>query len=153
MALRVYAPVAGRIVETADIPDPVFAAGLVGPGVAIDPDPDAGRTVVSPITGRLVKLHPHAFVVAGADGPGVLVHLGIDTVQLKGEGFTLHAAEGDDVEAGQQLVSWSPADVVAGGRSPVVPVVALDAAHDLLVPSADVESDVVAGEELFTIGG
>jgi PTS system glucose-specific IIA component len=153
MPLHVYAPVTGRVVATEDIPDPVFSAGLVGPGVAIDPDHEAGRVAVAPIAGRLVKLHPHAFVVAGADGRGVLVHLGIDTVQLKGEGFTLHAAEGDEVEAGQHLVTWSPSDVVTGGRSPVVPVVALDVAVDLLVPSAVEESDVVAGEELFTIGG
>ena len=153
MALRVLAPVAGRVVATADVPDPVFSAGLVGPGVAIDPDPEAGRSAVSPITGTLVKLHPHAFVVAGADGQGVLVHLGIDTVQLKGEGFTLHAAEGDAVEAGQQLVTWSPSDVVTGGRSAVVPVVALDVAPDALAPSAVEGSDVVAGDELFTVGG
>ena len=152
MALRVYAPVAGRVIATSDIPDPVFSAGMVGPGVAIDPDPGAGRSAVSPISGTVVKLHPHAFVVAGADGRGVLVHLGIDTVQLKGEGFTLHAAEGDAVEAGQELVTWSPSDVAAGGRSPVVPVVALDVAPELLVPTAAEETDVVAGEELFTVG-
>ena len=54
----------------------------------------------------------------------MLVHLGIDTVQLKGEGFTLLAAEGDDVEAGAPVVEWDPAAVEAGGRSPVCPVVA-----------------------------
>jgi len=153
MMLRVYAPVTGRVVATEEIPDPVFSAGLIGPGVAIDPDPGAGNVAVSPIDGTLVKLHPHAFVVTDAQGRGVLVHLGIDTVQLKGQGFTLHASEGDRVEAGQELVTWSPSDVAAGGRSPVVPVVMLDVAPDLIVPTAGEESDVVAGEELFTVDG
>jgi PTS system N-acetylglucosamine-specific IIA component len=76
------------------------------------------------------------------------VHLGIDTVQLKGEGFTLLAAEGDDVEAGDPVVEWDPAAVEAGGRSPVCPVVALDAAADALrvVTSG---GDVAAGARLF----
>jgi PTS system N-acetylglucosamine-specific IIA component len=81
-SLTVLAPVAGTVVATADIDDPVFSAGLVGPGTAVEPD-DGGE-VVAPITGRIVKMHPHAFVVQHDDGHAVLVHLGIDTVQLGG---------------------------------------------------------------------
>ena len=125
--LQVLAPVPGTVVAMADVPDPVFAAALVGPGVAVDPSRSLQRAV-SPIGGRIVKLHPHAFVVVTQDGRGVLVHLGIDTVQLKGQGFTLLAAEGDEVASGAPVVEWDPAAVEAGGRSPVCPVVALDAA-------------------------
>ena len=74
------------MVPLSETPDPVFAGEMVGPGVAIDPDPGE-TTVVSPIAGKVVKVHPHAFVVLGADGVGVLVHLGINTVRLEGKGF------------------------------------------------------------------
>ena len=148
MLLQVLAPVPGRVVPMADVPDPVFAASLVGPGVALDPSRSRHRAV-APVGGRIVKLHPHAFVVVIPDGRGVLVHLGIDTVQLKGEGFTLLAAEGDEVEAGAPVVEWDPAAVEVGGRSPICPVVALDAAADDIRVVAD-GGEVAAGAELFT---
>lgn len=123
--LRVVSPMAGHSLEVDDVPDPVFAAGLVGPGVAIRPRP--GRQVaVSPVSGVLVKLHPHAYVVVDDTGQGVLVHLGIDTVHLQGKGFTLLGEEGSRVESGQPIVSWDPAEVQGAGRSAVSAVVALD---------------------------
>jgi len=127
-SLVLLAPVAGRVVALQDVPDPVFAQELVGPGLAIDPERDGEAKVVSPVDGTIVKLHAHAFVVAVADERAVLVHLGLDTVQLGGVGFTLHAAEGDAVAAGDVVVTWNPGAVAAGGRSPVCPVVALDGA-------------------------
>jgi PTS system glucose-specific IIA component len=122
----VLAPVGGTAVGLAAVPDPVFSAGMVGPGTAIDPQRAPGWAV-APIAGKIMKLHPHAYVIVGDDGKGVLVHLGIDTVQLRGAGFQALAAEGDRVRAGQPVVAWDPVAVEAGGRSPVCPVVALDA--------------------------
>ncbi|RJL30445.1 PTS sugar transporter subunit IIA [Bailinhaonella thermotolerans] len=143
----VVAPVGGAVVGLANVPDPVFAQAMVGPGTAIEPDREPGEAV-SPIDGKIIKLHPHAYVVVGDDGRGVLVHLGIDTVQLKGEGFRLLAAEGDRVSAGQPVVAWDPAAIEAAGRSPVCPVVALDAQAGAL---SDVQESgqVTRGAELF----
>ncbi len=149
MAMDVLSPVAGRAIPLTEVPDPVFSGGMVGPGVGIDPERAAG-TAVAPISGTIVKLHPHAYVISG-DGGSVLVHLGIDTVQLKGEGFTVHATEGTSVAAGEAIVSWDPAAVEAGGKSPAVPVVALEGAAAQL--SAVVESGAVAaGDVLFVWG-
>ncbi|MFI6501597.1 PTS glucose transporter subunit IIA [Nonomuraea typhae] len=142
----VLAPVEGAAVGLAAVPDPVFSAGMVGPGTAIDPLRGPGKAV-APIPGKIMKLHPHAYVIVGDDGRGVLVHLGIDTVQLKGEGFQLLAAEGDRVSAGQPVVAWDPAAIEAGGRSPVCPVVALDAAAEAVTGVA--VGDVHVGDELF----
>jgi PTS system N-acetylglucosamine-specific IIA component len=143
--LAVLSPVAGRVLPLAEVPDPVFAGALVGPGVAVAP---AGgpAAAVAPVAGTIVTLHPHAFVIAAAAGQGVLVHLGLDTVQLKGAGFTLLAAQGDLVAAGQPIVAWDPAAVEAGGRSAICPVVALDAAADRL---ADVATGTVAAGALL----
>lgn len=142
----VLAPVEGAAVGLSAVPDPVFSAGMVGPGTAIDPSRGPGKAV-APIAGKIMKLHPHAYVIVGDDGKGVLVHLGIDTVQLKGEGFRLLAAEGDRVSAGQPVVAWDPAAIEAGGRSPVCPVVALDASAGSVTEV--VMGAVHVGDELF----
>ncbi|MGW3342759.1 PTS sugar transporter subunit IIA [Nonomuraea rubra] len=143
----VLAPMEGTAVGLAAVPDPVFSAGMVGPGTAIDPLRGPGKAV-APIAGKIMKLHPHAYVIVGDDGKGVLVHLGIDTVQLKGAGFQLLAAEGDRVSAGQPVVAWDPSAIEAGGRSPVCPVVALDALSEELTGVA--EGTVHVGDELFS---
>lgn len=147
-ALTVLAPLGGVVTAMADVPDPVFGGELVGPGLAIDPARDGLVEVVAPIDGTIMKLHPHAFVVQAADGRATLVHLGLDTVQLGGVGFTLLATEGDVVAAGDVVVRWTPADVAAGGRSPVCPVVALDGAG-AVEPVAPVGASVQVGDALF----
>ena len=146
-ALTVLAPVPGRALAMSEVPDPVFAGAMVGPGAAVDPVRES-IDAIAPISGTIAKLHPHAFVITTADGAGVLVHLGIDTVQLKGEGFELLAQEGSEVEAGTPLVRWNPADIEAGGRSPVSPVVALDAEADA-VTEIRTSGDVAVGDPLF----
>lgn len=151
-ALTVLAPVTGTVVDVSEVDDPVFSAGLVGPGLAIEPDGVRGGEAVAPITGKIVKLHPHAFVVQHDDGRAVLVHLGIDTVKLGGEGFTTHASEGDVVQRGTVLVTWDPAAVRDGGKSAVCPVVALEATPDAVDRLAQVGTLVEHGEDLLTWG-
>ena len=150
--LTVLVPVTGTVVDVSEVDDPVFSAGLVGPGLAVEPDDAQGGEAVAPITGTVVKLHPHAFVVQHDDGRAVLVHLGINTVQLGGDGFTTHVAQGAHVERGTVLVSWDPKAVRAGGRSAVCPVVALEAAPDAVTPLAEVGTWAARGEELLTWG-
>jgi sugar PTS system EIIA component len=145
--LQVLAPLPGRVLPLSEVPDPVFAGAMVGPGAAVDP-PRGPVQAVAPVDGRIAKLHPHAFVVVTSSGRGVLVHLGIDTVQLQGEGFRLLAAEGDEVTAGTPLVEWDTAAVEAGGRSPVSPVIALDAPPEA-IGEAVTGGQVEAGAELF----
>lgn len=149
--LQVLAPCPGRVVAMAHVPDPVFAEEMVGPGVAIEPDP--GPTVVlSPITGTVLKVHPHAFVVLG-DGVGVLVHLGINTVRLDGEGFEVLTSQGTAVAAGDPMIRWDPATIPSSvdGQdvSTVVPVVVMDAPRGSVTSDA-VGGPVTAGDLLFT---
>ncbi|HEV3462603.1 MAG TPA: PTS glucose transporter subunit IIA [Actinomycetota bacterium] len=145
--LPVLAPLPGRVLPLSEVPDPVFAGAMVGPGAAVDP-PRGPVQAVAPVDGRIAKLHPHAFVVVTSSGRGVLVHLGIDTVQLEGEGFRLLAAEGEEVSAGTPLVEWDTAAVEAGGRSPVSPVIALDAPPEAIGETVT-GGQVEAGAELF----
>lgn len=151
MNLRVGSPVAGTTAELARVPDPVFAQAMVGPGMAVWP---AGgpADAVAPVDGTIATLHPHAFVVATGDGRAVLVHLGIDTVKRQGEGFTVHVAAGEPVNAGQPVIGWHPEAMREAGYSPVVPVIALEAKEQAIsVPS--VGTTVGAGQELFVWAG
>ena len=147
--VTVLAPVGGVVRAMADVPDPVFGGELVGPGLAIDPARDGVVDVIAPIDGTIVKLHAHAFVITADADHSALVHLGLDTVQLGGAGFTLHAHEGDVVTAGTVVVSWDPAAVEAGGRSPMCPVVALDAKREAITELVAAGTELRSGAALF----
>ncbi|MFJ9378564.1 PTS glucose transporter subunit IIA [Streptomyces sp. NPDC101455] len=144
----VTSPLVGRAIGLTEVPDPVFSGAMVGPGTAIDPVREPSEAV-SPVDGVIVSLHPHAFVVVDSEGHGVLTHLGIDTVQLNGEGFELLVNKGDTVTRGQSVVRWNPAAVEAAGKSPVCPIVALEATADALSGLRE-DGDVKAGDSLFT---
>ncbi len=147
--LSVRSPVSGTASGLSEVPDPVFAKGLVGPGISVTPVHES-HDVAAPIDGTVVKLQAHAFVIADERGRGVLVHLGIDTVRLDGEGFeTLleGSGKGHHVTAGTPLVRWNPADVQQRGFSVAVPVVALDAGENTVTHVTS--GSVSQGEELF----
>ena len=148
----VLAPVAGRAVPLADVPDPVFSQGMVGYGAAVDP-PSGVIDAVAPVSGKILKLLPHAYIVMTPDNVGVLVHLGIDTVRLNGEGFTTHVSQGDEVTAGQVIITYDVPSVQAKGLNPIVPVVVMDEREPGNVAVADAVttgSEIVAGASLFT---
>jgi PTS system N-acetylglucosamine-specific IIA component len=138
-----------------DVPDPVFAEAMVGPGAAVDP-PRRVLDAVSPVDGTLVKVHPHAFVVQADDGVAVLVHLGIDTVRLEGAHFTVRAEAGAHLTAGDVVTTWDVAAVEAEGLNPIVPVIALEQPAEAVVvadvvTAAGDEAAVEAGDPLFTV--
>jgi sugar PTS system EIIA component len=148
---EVLAPLPGRVVALADVPDPVFAGLIVGAGLAVEPEDGATEVlVVSPVTGRVMKVHPHAFVVLDESGAGVLVHLGIDTVRLDGAGFTVHVADGDEVEQGARMITFDPTAVRRAGYSAVCPVVVMQSKAESIEPAVAVGSSVGPGAPLFT---
>ena len=149
---QVQAPVAGRAVRLEEVPDPVFSQGMVGYGAAVDP-PREVVVAVAPVSGKLLRLMPHAYVVMTADNVGILVHLGLDTVALKGEGFTAHAAQGDEVTAGQPIITYDVPAIEAKGLNPIVPVVVMDERESSnVIPSGAVVggTDIASGADLFT---
>lgn len=150
----VLAPVTGRAVPLSDVPDPVFSAGMVGYGAAVDP-PHEVIEAVAPVTGKVLKLMPHAYVIMTADNVGVLVHLGLDTVALDGEGFTTHVSQGDEVTAGQKVTTYDVPAIVAKGLNPIVPVVVMDEREpgNITPDEAVLEGAVLtSGDGLFTAG-
>ena len=149
MTTTVIAPVPGRAMSLGDVPDPVFAQGMVGYGAAIDP-PREVITAVAPVGGRLLRLMPHAFVVLTADNVGVLVHLGLDTVALDGQGFTTLLQQGEQVRAGQPVTTFDVPAIVAKGLDPVVPVVVMDEREPGNISvTAALGAPIASGGELF----
>ena len=153
-ALRVIelvAPVSGELVALELVPDEAFASGAVGGGVAILP---ASNIVVSPAAGTLVKIFntDHAFCLETEDGAEIVVHMGIDTVALAGQGFTRLAEEGATVVAGQPILEMDLVYLEANVRSMVSPVVCsnIEAFAQLEIKA---QGQVKAGEPLYHIKG
>lgn len=118
----ILAPLDGTVVELENVPDEVFAQKMAGDGVAIEP---SGQIAVAPVSGDLVKLFPggHAFGIVTPDGVELIVHIGLDTVELRGEGFQNIATEGQKVTAGQPIVRFDRAVIERTGKVMVSPVV------------------------------
>src|SRR3954469_4342683 len=109
--VRIMAPLSGHLVPLADVPDAVFAQKIVGDGISIDP---TTPQLLAPCDGTVVQLHRagHAVTIASDNGIDVLMHIGLDTVALKGQGFTPRVAVGAVVRAGDPLIDFD-ADFVA----------------------------------------
>ncbi|MEJ2459244.1 MAG: PTS glucose transporter subunit IIA, partial [Novosphingobium sp.] len=104
-ALVLKAPFAGRAMALSESPDPVFSQGLVGDGIAIDPSMGQVR---APCAGVIASLQAsgHALTVRAQNGAELLIHVGVDTVNLKGAGFTLRASEGQTIAEGDVLIEF-----------------------------------------------
>ena len=145
----ILAPVKGNVIAREDIPDPTFAAGVLGDGVGIEP---SEGVVVAPCDGEISSVTDtcHAIGITGAEDMEILIHVGIDTVNMQGDGFNLLVSEGDKVKAGQKLLTFDMDKIRAAGYSTTTAV--------LLTNSDDYEDFKVLrkgqadfGEELLSI--
>ena len=149
MSLQLLSPIPGTLRNLAELSDPVFAQEIMGPGFAIFPDEVATLDIIAPTAGTLSHQLPHACALTTPDGLSILIHAGIDTVQLKGEGFSALHQLGQQVTAGDPLVTWDlrPArqagyalDVIAmQPPETLCELLTASGSHlDALVPCADV---------------
>lgn len=120
----VVAPVTGEVVALDDVDDEVFSGRIVGDGAAVRP---TGTQVRAPLAGRIEKLFPggHGIAIEAPDGLQVLVHVGLETVRLEGDGFTTHVEEQQPVEVGDLLVTVDLMRLAELGIDPVTPVVVI----------------------------
>ena len=145
------APLAGRTLAIEDVDDPVFSSGALGQGAAIEPvgdtivvtAPAAGTVVVAPASG-------HAYGLTLDNGVEILIHVGIDTVNLGGSGFEVKVAQGDRVEAGQELVHVDRATVEAAGYALTTPVLVTNTATFASVEKVG-DGEVAVGDVLLRI--
>ena len=148
--LRISACLSGAVVPMAEIPDPVFAEGVLGPCIGIRP-PSAGSecVVTAPADGVVTQCsetgHAVGLVCGGTE---ILIHAGIDTVQLGGEGFTVSVKTGDTVRAGQPLLRMDTALVREAGYDTVVVTVITETPGTAAFTE---QAEIRAGEVLFTV--
>jgi PTS system beta-glucosides-specific IIC component len=136
-AVEVGVPVAGQVVPLAAVPDKVFSSGAMGSGLAVIPS--EGR-VYAPVTGSVIVAMPHAYGIKADNGLEVLVHIGLDTVQLKGQHFTAQVNKGDRVQMGQPLAEFDIGALNEAGYNPMtVMIVTNSGQYSAVVPVAEGE--------------
>lgn len=128
--LSVIAPLSGKVVALEQVPDPVFAEKALGEGAAIIPE--SGK-IYSPVDGEVasVAATQHAFGFSSTDGLDVLVHVGLETVALNGEGFTVHVKEGDKVKAGDLVAEVDLKFLDSKNINPITPVIICDGMDEM----------------------
>ena len=146
MGVTVHSPLAGAVVPLEQVGDQMFAEKVMGDGVAVRP---TGGEVVAPVAGRLEKLFPggHGMAIETAEGVQVLIHVGLETVQLQGDGFELVATEGDDVAVGDVLVRVD-LDRLAELDVDIISPIVIISDHEVIGRSS---GEVAAGDPLFEV--
>ena len=117
-----YAPISGRAVPISEVPDPTFAEGMLGNGIAIEP---ADGKVYAPCDATVDMMFTtgHAVSLVADCGAEILIHVGLETVSLEGKPFTVHIANGDKVKKGQLLIEVDLDAVRAAGLPTITPIV------------------------------
>jgi len=125
--LMLRAPLDGWAAPLAEVPDPVFAEAMLGDGLAIDP---TGSVLHAPCAAVVVTIHAarHAVTLRAAGGLELLLHIGLETVALNGEGFQAHVVDGQKVEAGDRLISFDLELLAGRAKSLISPVVITNSA-------------------------
>ncbi|MCT8388942.1 PTS beta-glucoside transporter subunit IIABC [Leuconostoc holzapfelii] len=144
----IKSPLAGKAVALADVADEVFASGAMGQGIAIDP---SQGEIVAPTAGEVKILFPtkHAIGFVTENGAELLIHIGMNTVELNGQHFTAHVAQGDHVQAGQKLVSFDVAAIQAAGYPVVTPVIVTNSPQYVAIETTDAPTVTTASDLIF----
>ncbi|MCX2163841.1 MULTISPECIES: PTS sugar transporter subunit IIA [Corynebacterium] len=141
ISLNVRSPLSGTVVDLQQVPDPIFAMGTVGAGIAVIPDPDVEVVhITAPVDGLITRIMPHLFVIQPRSDVSLLVHLGVDTARLRGQGFDAKLSENTAVKQGQVISSYAPKEIGRMGFDPIVMVVAMQ------LPQGVLDDVMIAGE-------
>lgn len=142
--ITIVAPITGEIIPLEDVPDPVFSQKMMGDGVAVKP---SEGEVVSPVDGEIIQVFPtkHAIGIQTENDAEILIHIGLDTVNLDGKGFTAHVNDGDRVKVGDTLMSFDIALIEENASSSITPIIISNTADVREVKTLKA-TKVIAGE-------
>ncbi|WP_405132114.1 PTS system trehalose-specific EIIBC component [Paenibacillus sp. FSL H8-0317] len=142
--LEIMAPLTGQAVSLEQVPDPAFAEKQMGEGVAIEP---SGNVVVAPFDAQVAHVikSKHAVILEHASGLQVLIHVGINTVSLKGEGFNMHVEAGEHVKAGQKLLEFDRKVIEDAGYPLITPIIIPDG-QDMVERVEVTTGDVISNQ-------
>ncbi|RXA71355.1 beta-glucoside-specific PTS transporter subunit IIABC [Enterococcus hirae] len=142
-------PLSGKVLPLSDVPDKVFSSGAMGKGLAIDPEKGE---LIAPADGEITSIFPtgHAVGLTTKDGIEILMHIGMDTVELEGQGFETFVKQGDQVKAGDLLVRFDIEAIKAAGYSVITPIVITNTEHFADVLELNQE-ELIASEDFLAI--
>ena len=147
--VSISSPLEGEIMDLKDVEDEVFASGVTGKGVAIVP---SNNVVCSPVDGTVSVLFPskHAVGITTSEGIELLVHIGLNTVMLNGDGFTAFVKQGDQVKKGQKVLEFDKEFIQSKGCSLQSPILVTNADQfkDIIIDS---KKTVKTGEEIYEV--
>ena len=149
--VKIYSPLTGKTIKLEDVEDEAFSSGVLGKGIAILPE---DGILYAPADGTISAFFPtgHAIGITMDDGAELLIHVGMDTVQLNGKGFQPFAAEGDKVKKGQKLLEFDRKLIQEAGYSLVTPILVTNAEEMGVVVPVDGGIQIHAGDELMEAG-
>ncbi|MFA9414302.1 PTS system trehalose-specific EIIBC component [Streptococcus sp. E29BA] len=149
--ILVQSPLAGQVKALNTATDPVFAQGLMGQGVVIEP---SQGLLTAPVAGTVSVLFPtkHAIGLTTDDGIELLIHIGMDTVSLEGKGFEAHVKQGDRVAAGDKLISFDQEVISAAGLITETPIIVTNTEQFNITVIGDLPRAIAHGEHLLTAG-
>lgn len=144
---EIYSPLAGKVIPMAEVPDQVFSSQMMGGGVAVEPE---DNKVYAPFDGEIVSIFDtkHAVGLKADTGAELLIHVGLDTVELKGQYFEINKKAGDRVKKGELILTFDAESIKAAGYRLVTPVIAVN--HPPLISGKE-GMKVTAGELLMTV--
>lgn len=147
--VTLVAPCDGWVTPLSEIDDPVFAEGMMGEGIAIDP---LGAEITAPCDGEVILIHRarHAVTLRADCGAEILIHIGLETVSLQGDGFVCHVRAGERVVSGARLVSFDADRVAAAAKSLITPIILTNGGEFQLEPPHS-SRRIRRGEILFTL--
>ncbi|MBS4174835.1 PTS glucose transporter subunit IIA [Bacillus sp. FJAT-49736] len=124
-AITIMAPLSGEVVSLEEVPDQVFSEKMMGDGVAIIP---SKNTLYSPIDGEVVNVFPtkHAITLRSKEGAEILIHMGLETVNLGGDGFDIKVSDGDKVSKGSVLADYDVEKIKGLGYKVITPIILIN---------------------------
>ncbi len=145
----VLCPVKGEVIPLKDVEDDAFASGMMGPGAGIRPE---NGMIYAPVSGEVcVAFHTgHAIGIRSEAGVELLIHIGINTVNMNGEGFMVHVKQGDLVQAGDLIAEFDPDKVMAAGYKTTVMLLVTNAGDECRIDDVRTGSAQVK-EPIFTV--
>jgi len=146
---EIYSPLDGEVISLEEVPDPVFSQKLMGDGVAIIP---SYGNLVSPVEGEVVQVFhtKHAIGIKTVNGLELLIHIGLETVELNGEGFQVNVKQGESVKIGDLLVNFDIAFLKSKNKEIVTPIIITNTVERLKAIVQKMDGEVSRGNLLFT---
>ena len=143
----VCSPIEGKIVDISEVPDPVFSGKMMGEGIAVIPE---GNIICSPVNGHIAQIFKtkHAILLKSDDDLEIIIHIGLETVNLNGEGFEVLINEGEEVTIGKELIKVDFEFIKNKGINTIIPVVIVNHADKNIIKYLGYKE---AGESIMKI--